>query len=183
MESGKKDKPCCACGWTNIRIPTYASSGSSKLKLRMCIAIMAGKRWEKRRLWNPTYRPWALLCIHNVYLPVFYFRITLRLRHTHVFTISWCNCLRSLLKLSPCTPLNKITVQSHSVFVPPTALTDQSNKYDWVHWVNYRLHYLIICTYNEGQLMHILLVIHTRHSYNTQPHPALNRMHEDMKPC
>lgn len=44
--------------------------------------------------------------------------------------------------------------------------------------MNNRLHYLIICTYNEGQLMHILLVIHMRHSYNTQPHHAVNRMHE-----
>jgi hypothetical protein len=26
--------------------------------------------------------------------------------------------------------------------------------------------------------MHILLVIHMRHSYNTQPHHAVNRMHE-----
>ena len=86
----------------------------------------------------------------------------------HVFTVSWCNCLRSLLNLSPCTPLNKITAQSHSVFVPPTALTDQSNKYDWVHWVNNRLHYSIICTYNKGQLMHILLVIHMRHASNTK---------------
>jgi len=32
----------------------YAPSGSSKLELRMCAAIMVGKLCEKRRLWNPT---------------------------------------------------------------------------------------------------------------------------------
>lgn len=47
-------------------------------------------------------------------------RSTKRIRHTHAFTVWLCIRVRSLLKLSPCTPLNKITVSRliQSSFLP-----------------------------------------------------------------